>query len=166
MVISSSGHKFVPTRSQFVCEHLSILECLLRVRFELWRLRFFECNGDSRDSVHMRSSLHTREYCPIDSRRNIFYRIFRFLERIGNDSFAENQRSSRSSERLVRRRHHHMESVVQWIFQESCSNKSSDMRHISECDCSHFFCDCYEFFVFELSRICRKSCEKYFGFML
>ena len=113
----------------------------------------------------MRTALHTREDCSIDSGRDILYRIFWFFERIGNDSFTENQGSSRSSERFVRRRHHDMESVVQRIFQQSRSDETSDMRHVGECDSSDFLCDCYEFFVIQFSRIGGESCENDLRFM-
>ena len=124
-----------------------------------------QSDSDSSDSVHMWSSLHTRKYCPIDSCRNIFYCVFRFFQWIGNNSFTENQSSSWSSQWFMCRSHHDMKSIIQWIFEQSCRNKSSYMRYISKCDSSYLICYLYKFFVIKLSRICRKSCKNHLWFV-
>lgn len=124
-----------------------------------------QSDGNGRYRIHMRSSLHAGEYCPVNSGRNIFYRVFRFLERIGNDSFAEDQCASWPAKRFVRRGHHHVESMVQRIRQYSCRDESADMRDVGKSYCSDFLCYLYEFFVIELSGISGESCQDDLGFV-
>ena len=58
-----------------------------------------------------------------------------------------------------------MESIVEWIFEHVCCNKSTDMRHICVCDSTYFVCYFSEFCIVKFSGIGRKSCEDDFGFV-
>lgn len=107
----------------------------------------------------MRTSLHTREDRSIHERREIVYCFFWCFQWITYSSLRQDHCPSRSSERFVRRRRHHLKSCIERIFQCTRSDKPCDMCHIRHRHRTDLCSDCRKLRIVQLSRIRTKPCK-------
>ncbi len=157
MIIGSSSYESITEIEEAVCHNLSIFEGLLGIMLKTWSLYLSKRNGNRRNRIHMRSTLHSWEHCTVNPCWEIFYRWFRLLEGISDFSFTENQSPSRATKRFMGRCHHRMESVIKRIFEQTCCDKTSDMRNISIGNRPHFLSNLCKFRIIKLPWICTKS---------
>src|SRR6185437_16605190 len=99
--------------------------------------------------MHQGAALESREYRFIYLLRELFA-----LPR-------EDHAAARPSQRLMGRRRHDVEAVVEWIFRRRPCDESRDVRHVPDRVRAHLFRDRHELSVIELPRIRGISGEDY-----
>ena len=126
---------------QLIRECRRILYDLCAVLLERGLQCLAECHGLCRDDVHQGTSLNAGEHRLVDLRAELLIA-------------SKDEAAARTAQGLVRGRRHDI-GVRDRARMLPCGNKSCDVRHIHQKDCTDRLCDCSD--AFKVNRTCIRG---------